>query len=155
VVTDTVIPMTIYDKLMFTICEEYDVKLRRVASISKNLIKNRYELPTDDKKIRLRMGGINVYISKTPQDLFDIEYNVEFKINAKQFTKIVNRFMNKNGYNVFDFENYIDKDEMLTNLANYINNKYNIKSHVYHNGGYIQIDVKVFMHTDTRVLYVE
>jgi len=147
------IPMTIYDKLMFSICEEYDVKFKRLASIVKNITKNKYELPTTvENKVTLRMGGVNVYIWKAPQDLFDIEYMVEFRVNTKQFVDFVNEFMNKNGFKAFDLNKYMYKDELLTNLSNYIVIKYNLNTTIYQSGGYIEFDTKVFMHPSIKII---
>lgn len=147
------IPMTLYDKLLFSICEEYDSKIKRLVSITKNIPKNRYQLPkTDEDKVTLRMGGVNAYIFKAPHDLFDIEYKVEFRINSKQFIKFVNEFMYKNGYRNFDFNMWVYKDELFFNLYNYIATRYGLMSKIHQCGGYIQFDIKVFTHPDIRII---
>lgn len=57
------IPDSIYDKLMFVICKEYDEKLNRISFIANHMFENRYELPKTSKdKTTLRMGQIVAYI---------------------------------------------------------------------------------------------
>jgi len=147
------IPMTLYDKLMFATCEEYDAKIKRLVSIVKNITRNKYELPqTSEDKTTLRMGGVNVYILKAPQDLFNIEYRIELRTNTKQFVEFINEFMSKNGFCNFEFNNWIYKDEFFVNLSNYVATRYHLVSKIYQNGGYIEFDVKVFMHPGIKII---
>jgi len=148
---DYEIPMTIYDKLMCSICEEYDSKFKRLASIAKFTVRDRYELPTKGKKT-LRMGGVNVYIWKAPNDQFNIEYIIELKINKKQFIKFINNYMHKNGFKDFDFNKWMYKDGFFFNLSEYIKTKYKLSAKIYEVGGYIQYEVKVFIHPGTKII---
>lgn len=150
--SDYEIPMTLYNKLMLSICEEYDLKFKRLASISKNVVRNRYELPINEKKKTLRMGGVNVYIWKAPRDLFNIEYILELKINKVQFIKFVNSYMNKNGFKGFDFDQWMYQDGFLFNLSECITTKYNISTKTHIVGGYIQFEVKIFIHPSTKII---
>lgn len=151
-VIDYKIPMTLYDKLMWSICEEYDSKFKRLASISKFIVRNRYELPTDENKKTLRMGGVNVYIWKAPQDLFNIEYIIELKVNKNQFVKFVNTYMNKNGFKDFNFNQWMYKDGFFFNLSECMATKYKLSTKIHQVGGYIQYEVKVFIHPSTKII---
>lgn len=150
------IPEKTYEKLMFEICKEYDEKFSRLSYIVNHIPENRYELPQAvGDKVTLRMGSLIAYIKKPTGDLFDIEYAVEFKMNAKMFIDFINTYLRKHYYHKFNFDNYTYKDEFLNELAKYISDKYNIKYiKIYQNGGYIEFDITVWMCPDTRIIYI-
>ena len=150
------IPEKTYEKLMFAICKEYDRKFKRLSYIVNHIPENRYELPeTSDNKITLKIDTVVLYIKKPPGDLFDIEYKVEYKINAKLLINFINVYLKKYFYQKFEFDNYTYKDEFLNELAKYISDKYNIKYiKIYQNGGYIEFDITVWMCPDTRIIYI-
>ncbi len=150
------IPDNTFEKLMFAICKEYDEKLNRISKIVEYLPMGRYELPkTPEDKITLRMGQIVAYIKKPSGDLFDIEYLVEYKINANNFIAFINRYLRKHFYFKFDFENYTYKDEFLNTLAKYISEKYHMNAKIWRNRGYIQFDITVWLNNETRIIYIK
>lgn len=150
------IPDSTFEKLMFTICKEYDEKFNRISKIIEYLPEGRYELPkTPDEKITLKMGHIVAYIKKPKGDLFDIEYLVEYKINAKNFVDFINSYLRKHYYFKFDFDNYTYKNEFLNTLAKYISEKYHMDTKIWQNKGYIQFNITVWMCEETRVIYIK
>lgn len=149
------IPDETYDKLMAAICKEYDGKLERVAYIVHHIPEGRYELPkTVGAKTTLKMGVLIAYIKKPPGDLFDIEYKVEFKMNAGNFVQFIDTYLRRYYYFKFNLDNYIYKDEFYNDLARYISEKYNMNVKIYQNKGYIQFDITVWMCPDTRIIYI-
>ena len=144
-----------YEKLMFAICKEYDEKLNRISKITEYLPEGRYELPkTPNEKTTLKMGQIVAYIKKPPGDIFDIEYRVEYKINAQNFIDFINLYLKKHYYFKFDFNNFTYKDEFLNMLAKYIYEKYHMHTKIWQNKGYIQFDITVWMQPETRIIYI-
>jgi hypothetical protein len=148
------IPNTVYEKLLFEICKKYDEKFKRLKFIADHVPENRYELPkTVNDSVCLKMGMM-VYIKKAVGDPFDIEYTVEFNMNAKSFINFINTYMKKHYYIKFDYENYTYKDEFLNILAKYISEKYSINAKIHRNGGYIQYNIIVWMCPKTRIIYI-
>lgn len=151
------IPEKTYEKLLFEICKEYDEKFSRLSYIVNHISEHRYELPvTVEDVITLKMGTMTAYIKKPAGDQFDIEYRVEFKINAKMFIDFINTYLRKHYYSKFSFTKYTYKDKFLNVLASYISEEYNIKYiKIWKNEGYIQFDITVWMHPETRIIYIK
>lgn len=151
------IPEKTYERLMFEICKEYDGKFNRLSYIVNHIPEGRYELPkTVDDTVVLKTGVLTAYIKKPAGDLFDIEYKVEFRINARIFIDFINTYIRQHYYSKFNFEKYTYKDEFLNVLATYISEKYNIQNIiVWKNEGYIQFDITVWIHPETRIIYIK
>lgn len=149
------IPDDTYTKLLVAICDEYDKSFIRFATILKNATKERYPLPVSvDKKTTLRMGGINVYVSKAPYDPFDIEYLLEFRLNKRLFVEFINTYMRNQEDYKFEFDNYMYKVELFYDLSSYMSKRYDIKPYIYMNGGYIEFNIQFFTHANTRIIYI-
>jgi len=150
------IPETVYDKLMIAICKEYGEKLDQLSFIANHMDEGRYELPkTVEDRMVLKRGIMTAYIKKPSGDLFDIEYKIEYKINATMFVGFVNKYLIKHWYKKFNFDDYTHKNVFYNDLARFISKKYNINTKLREKGKYLQFDVTVWMHPDTRIIYVK